>query len=132
MLPRAAGRLCRIVAAALLLGAGAAWSQEETTLRSDEEQALTGEVVAVSCYLRDGNAGIGRLNAEHQQVCILRGSPIAIKVGNRLYALAPETERSPVKQRLAVLVGHQVTVLGRVTGQDGRLRLAISHVERTD
>lgn len=123
------GLLWWLVCAVWLVEAGFAFAHEDQRVVLNEEQTLTGEVVAVFCYLIEGGFGTGREQAAGAQNCIRRGSPIAIKVGNQFYVV-PVSDRDALKNRLTQLAGQQVTARGIVTRRDGQLFMAISHVER--
>src|SRR3989338_542729 len=69
----------------VLVGAPAAWAHEEHAAAPSGEQALTGEVVDVFCYLSQGKEGWGKGHAGCAKKCIGEGLPVAIKVGDQLY-----------------------------------------------
>jgi hypothetical protein len=117
-----------MVVVTLLVSAGSVWSQEDGGLRPAEEQALTGEVVALWCLVREGSFGTGKLNNAKQVVCIQRGSPIAIKVGTRLYLVAIEDH--VLKDRLTAWAGYRVTAHGHVSMRNGQPSFAVSSVQR--
>ena len=123
------GLLRWVVCAMWLVEAGFACAHEDQRTVLGEERTLTGEVVAVFCSLIEGGFGTGREQAVGAQNCIRRGSPIAIKVGNRFY-IVPVSDQDALKNRLTQLAGQQVTARGIVTLRDGQLFMAISHVER--
>ena len=105
------------------------WAQSLPSVSiNEEERGWTGEVVAMWCLLREGAFGIGRLNENRQRNCILRGSPIALKVDRTFYTISPESE--DVKNRLATLAGYKVTVRGSVTTLNSRPIILVSYVER--
>ena len=130
-----------MVAMALLVSAGSAWAHSEhehgagTTEPAAEntaqEQALTGEVVDVFCYLSHDTEGLGPKHAGCAKKCIQGGLPVAIKVGEQLY-LASMADHTPANQKLADLAGHHVTIHGKVMEKDGQHLIAISQIEHTN
>ena len=120
----------RILSGALLVvGIGAAWAHEEHAAAPSGEQALTGEVVDVFCYLSHGKEGLGKGHAGCAKKCIGEGLPVAIKVGDQLY-LATMASHEPANKTLVQFAGQQVTVHGKVMEQDGQQLIAITHVEK--
>jgi hypothetical protein len=103
------------------------WADEEHAAAG--EQALTGEVVDVLCYLSHGKEGLGKGHAECAKKCIKGGLPVAIKVGDQLY-LASMADHTAANQKLAGLAAQSVTVHGKVMERDGQRLIAISHVEK--
>ena len=117
------------VLATVLMGTGLAWSDEPHGPHvDDQEQMLTGEVVAVWCLIREGSGGIGMRNAAKQMNCINLGSPIALMVGHALYTAV--TSDPEIRNLLTVWAGHQVTVHGSVSVENGQPIILVSHVER--
>ena len=119
-----------IVVAVLLVGLGAAgaWAHEEHG--EGGQQALTGEVVDVVCYLSHGPSGLGKDHAGCAQKCIKNGLPVALKVGDQLYLLA-NADHTPANAKLADLAAKQVTVHGTVLERDGQHLLVVSSVEES-
>ena len=95
-----------------------------------KEQALSGEVVDVACYLTHGNEALGKGHADCATKCIKSGLPVAIRVGDQLY-LAVMADHVPANQRLASLAGQHVTVYGKVMERDGQHLIAVSRVEQS-
>lgn len=94
-----------------------------------EEQTLTGEVVDAFCYLSHPEQGLGKDHAKCAKMCIKRGLPVAIKVGNQLY-LASMDNHTAANAKLAAFAGQQVTVHGRVMERDGQHLIAVSDVKK--
>ena len=113
----------------MLVSAQIGFTAEEPSSRVVEGQvALTGNVVAVFCYLLEGKEGIVWTNREGQRHCIDVGSPIAIQANDRLYIVVnPELA---IKRQLTNLVGRRATVRGRLTAQDGRDAILVTQVQR--
>lgn len=132
-----------IVATTLLVSPAAIWAHEEhehsgtsmeqqaPAAQAPQEQALTGEVVDVFCYLSHPKDGIGKGHAECAKKCIKSGLPVAIKVGDQLY-LATMADHNPANQQLADLAAERVTVRGKVMELDGQHLIAISSVEKAE
>ena len=114
------------VSTILLLSTAVGFADQQADL--DEEQTLTGDVVAMWCYFLEGTEGIARVNSSRQKNCISRGSPVAIKVENRFYLVAEPD--SAMRNRLMQLAGSQVIARGRLFMEQGRLSIRLSHVER--
>jgi hypothetical protein len=107
---------------------GAAASHQEIAGAAPTEQALTGEVVDVFCYLSHGKDGLGAGHASCAQRCIQSGLPVGIKVGDQIY-VATMADHNPANAKLAVLAGQQVTVHGKVLEADGQHLIAITKIE---
>ena len=125
------GHLLRgIIMLAWLAGARVAGAEKPAAAATSpvEERVLSGEVVAVWCYLGEGSFGTGRSNAEKARNCIRLGSPIALKVGKALYLVAGGDPA--ITARLTDWVGHMVRARGIITRQEGYPRIAIAHMER--
>ena len=131
-----------VVVAAVFVSGGVAWahsehehqagaSQESVAENTAKEQALSGEVVDVVCYLSHGKEGLGKAHADCATKCIKGGLPVAIKVGDQLY-LAAMADHTAANQRLAGLAGQQVTVYGTVMERDGQHLITISRVEKAE
>ena len=110
----------------LLLSPAVGFADQQADL--DEEQTLTGDVVALWCYFLEGTEGIARVNSSRQKNCISRGSPVAIKVENRFYLVAEPD--SAMRNRLMQLAGSRVVARGRLFMEQGQLSIRLSHVER--
>jgi len=131
-----------LVAGLLMAGMSAAWAHEahehEATAAPAQaavgaqagEQALTGEVVDVFCYLSHPKDGIGKDHAGCAKKCIKSGLPVAIKVGDQLY-LASMADHTAANEKLAELAAEQVTVTGKVMEKDGQHLVAITSIEKT-
>lgn len=125
-----------MLAVSLLLGAPIVWAhegheeQEPAAENTQAEQALTGEVVDVFCYLSHGNDGLGKGHAGCAKKCIESGLPVALKVGDQLY-LATMADHNPANATLAQYAGELVTVHGKVMEKDGQHLIAVSRVDRT-
>ncbi len=52
--------------------------EDEQSSAATSEQSLTGEVVDVTCYLSEGENGIGKGHASCARKCIKNGLPVAI------------------------------------------------------
>ena len=130
-----------LVAGLLMAGMSAAWAHEahehEATAAPAQaafgaqagEQALTGEVVDVFCYLSHPMDGIGKDHAGCAKKCIKSGLPVAIKVGEQLY-LATMADHTAANEQLAELAAETVTVHGKVMEHDGQHLIAITSVEK--
>ena len=127
-----------LVGLAFVLGAGQAWGHEghgehdestEQASASGQDQALTGEVVDVFCYLSHSKDGLGKNHADCAKKCIQSGLPVGIKVGNQLY-LAAMASHDPANKTLAGFAGRRVTAHGQVMEQDGQHLIAITKVEK--
>ena len=117
------------LALSVLLGSvPAAWAHEEHAAAPSGEQALTGEVVDVFCYLSHGEEGLGKKHAGCAKKCIQGGLPVAIKVGDQLY-LASMADHVPANEALAKFAGQQVEVHGNIMERDGQRFIAVSEVE---
>ena len=103
-----------------------AWAHEE---QAQGGKTLTGEVVAVMCYVSHGEKGLGKDHAGCAKKCIKSGLPVALKVGNQLY-LASTADHAAANAMLAELAGQTVTVHGAVMERDGQHLIAISKVEK--
>jgi hypothetical protein len=114
----------------LVSAVGHAQADEQHAHPAAAEQALTGEVVDVFCYLSHGKDGLGAGHASCAKKCIQNGLPVAIKVGDQLY-LATMADHNPANPKLASLAGQQVTVHGKVLEADGQHVIAITRVEQT-
>ena len=122
--------LLGLVVAGLVVAPGVAGADESHDHGAAAgEQALTGEVVDVFCYLSHGKEGLGTGHASCAQKCIQNGLPVAIKVGDQLY-LATMADHNPANPKLASLAGKQVTVRGKVLETDGQHVIAITQVEQ--
>lgn len=136
-------RFLRITTSIFLVGwMGAAWAHsehehetmggghhDEAAEAAPHEQALTGEVVDVFCYLSHGKEGLGASHAGCAKKCIQSGLPVAIKVGDQLY-LAAMDSHDPANAKLAAFAGQQVTVHGKVLEKDGQHLISITRVEK--
>ena len=120
-----------LVAAALLWG-GPALPGRTDEPKAPDERTLTGEVVAVWCYLAEGSWGTGPANAEGARRCIRLGSPIALRTREReWYLLSLPADRPSLKAKLMSLAGHQVTVTGQVLEGASHPTMVLSNVKRT-
>ena len=93
------------------------------------EQTLTGEVVDVTCYLNEGEKGIGKKHASCARDCIEMGLPVAIRAGGQLY-IASTSGHQPANALLAEFAGKTVTVHGKIMERDGLKFVSVSSVEK--
>ncbi len=109
----------------LALGAMRLWAHDDD---KTPEHTLTGEVVCLSCYL--GHGGMGSAHAKCAKQCFVKGLPLGLKVGDKLYLVVGE-HHGTANKALSAYAGKQVTVTGHVFEQDGMSMLEVEKVVKT-
>jgi hypothetical protein len=103
----------RVLAAALMSAATALpLSAADTT--------VTGELVEVSCYLKDKVKNVGVTHQDCATQCAMKGLPVAVLTDKgELYTVAGDLTKDN-NALLAPHMSHRVVVIGAVTEKDGR------------
>jgi len=109
-------------------GAKAAQGDEQGSAAATE-QSLTGEVVDITCYLSEGENGIGKGHASCARKCIKNGLPVAIRAGGQLY-IASMASHEPANATLAEFAAQTVTVYGQIVERDGLKFISVTSVEK--
>jgi len=116
--------LMSLVLGMVFLG-GSVWAHDDD---KSKDQALTGEVVCLSCYL--GHGGMGEVHAKCAKQCFKNGLPIGLKVGDKLY-LAVGEHHGTANQMLSSYAGKQVTVSGHVVEEEGMSMIEVESVAKS-
>ncbi len=91
------------------------------------DQNLTGEVVCLNCYLAHG--GQGNVHVKCAKQCFVKGLPVGLKVGEKLYLLVGE-KHGTANKMMAPYAGKQVTVSGHLFEQEGMSMFEVEKVKK--
>jgi hypothetical protein len=127
-------RALAIASAALLLVSALRAAAEEPPkgIPGGQIVELHGEVVELSCYLRDGSRGEGHRACA--QVCLKNGGQLAIVEDDSgaLYPLAGSTPASDPSASARQLVAAHVVVRGQVFERAGSRVLVVEEINRVN
>ena len=107
--------------------------------RAPKEVTITGEVVSVLCYMKDGSRGIG--HKECARKCAEKGMPLGIleeaktkdgKTVTRLYVSVGKEHGDPGVSLLIDHIGERVTVVGVPSTRGGVRGIVISSVKKAE
>jgi hypothetical protein len=121
----------------LLLISSDAYGQRQR--RAAKEVTITGEVVSVMCYLKDGSRGMG--HKECARKCAEKGMPLGIleeakteggRTVTRLYISVGKEHGDPGVSLLMDHIGEKVTVVGIPATRGGVRGIVISSVKKAE
>ncbi len=94
-----------------------------------KEQTIKGEVVELSCYLKDGSRG--KDHKECGTTCAKAGAPLAVLSKGKMYViLLADDHKNDGTEKLMPFIGEVVTVKGGVTkARNGVNGIVVSSVE---
>jgi len=114
-------RLIAVVAAGMLLTAGAALAGESVK--------ITGEIIDTSCYAISGAKGEG--HRQCGQGCIKKGSPAGLlETGtDKVYVLVPQKPLTSLPKGVLAKVGRSAEITGKVFTTGGSQFLTVESIK---
>ncbi len=114
--------IVRVLAAALFISGAAA-------IVAAEVKTITGEVVDVQCYVKDGRKATGEDHGGCARTCAGKGGPMGILASDGLYGITGEFAANR-NRKLLPFVAQKVQATGEIGAKDGKKTIKLSALEK--
>jgi hypothetical protein len=105
----------------LALGLGGAFALAES-------RTITGEVIDIQCYTKDGAKGTGEAHADCAKSCAKRGMPVGILASDGVYEITGAMTQNK-NEKLIEYVAKKVEATGEVTTKDGKKTIDVASMK---